>query len=167
MGKADGSQRNGCKGGNTGGAYKVIEALGGIEAEVDYPYTHKDGQCQFQKSKEKVKVTSYQSVGKGNETEMKKYVGSTGPLSVCGSASGWHHYKSGILTTCGNHSNHCFQIVGYGEANGTSYWKVRNSWGARWGENGFIRIQMGNNLCLITPNPTKVFTTGANESVIV
>merc|ERR1712000_513037 len=45
--KGDGSKRNGCNGGIPSAAYKVIEQLGGIEAEADYPYTHKNGQCHF------------------------------------------------------------------------------------------------------------------------
>jgi C1A family cysteine protease len=165
--KGDGSQRNGCKGGNTLAAYKVIEQLGGIEGSSDYPYTAKNGQCKFSKSKEKVKVTGYQRVGQNDETEMKKYVGSTGPLSVCVAAKTWHGYKSGVMSTCDTQVDHCVQIVGYGEANGKNYWKVRNSWGTKWGEDGFLRIEIGKNLCKIAGNPSKVQTAAAAQLEVV
>jgi len=165
--KGDKSRRNGCNGGMPSSAYNVIKSLGGMEAEADYRYTAKNGNCQFQKSKVKVKVTSYQSVGRGSETEMKKYVGSTGPLSVCGDCNTWRNYHGGILTSCGRSMGHCYQIVGYGEENGVAYWKVRNSWGTGFGEQGYVRIKLGQNLCAINKVPTKTVTASADESVVV
>jgi cysteine peptidase B len=165
--KGDGSKRNGCQGGNTGTAYKVIEQLGGIEGSSDYPYTAKNGQCKFSASKEKVKVTGYQKVGQNDETEMKSYVGSTGPLSVCVAAKTWHGYKGGVMSTCDTSVDHCVQVVGYGEDNGKSYWKVRNSWGTSWGEDGFLRIEIGKNLCKIASDPTKVQTAAAAGPEVV
>merc|ERR1712166_1519625 len=38
-------------------------------------------------------------------------------------------------------------IVGYGVDNGKKYWKIRNSWGASWGEAGYIRIVRGKGEC--------------------
>lgn len=40
---------------------------------------------------------------------------------------------------------HIVRIVGWGIENKIPYWIVANSWGRRWGENGFFRILRGNN----------------------
>ena len=53
-------------------------------------------------------------------------------------------YSSGILTDgikCGTTLDHAVEIVGYGTQNGIDYWKVRNSWGETWGEDGYVLIQ--------------------------
>lgn len=47
-------------------------------------------------------------------------------------------YKSGIITSadCGSNVDHAVTIVGYG----ANYYIVKNSWGADWGEEGYVRI---------------------------
>jgi C1A family cysteine protease len=69
------------------------------------------------------------------------------PVSVAIEAdkSVFQHYTSGILTNdaCGSNLDHGVLAVGYGEDNGVKYWKVKNSWGTTFGEDGYIRIEKG------------------------
>lgn len=61
---------------------------------------------------------------------------------------------SGCQTSASN-NNHAMVIVGYGHDPVTNldYWKLRNSWGKGWGENGYIRIVRGVNMCNIESDP--------------
>jgi len=58
-------------------------------------------------------------------------------------------YQGGIYHYRGNETDvdHDVEVVGWGEEDGVPFWKVRNSWGTYWGEDGFFRIVRGlNNL---------------------
>jgi C1A family cysteine protease len=70
-----------------------------------------------------------------------------GPVSVAIEADKtvFQHYKGGILKdeACGEALDHGVLAVGYGVDNGVKYWKVKNSWGPTFGEEGYIRIEKG------------------------
>jgi len=56
-------------------------------------------------------------------------------------------YRSGVLTDdCGcawddvSCIDHAVVLVGYDDTADIPFWKLRNSWGANWGEDGYFRI---------------------------
>ena len=62
------------------------------------------------------------------------------------SSAGWRDYGSGVLMAdqCNNKSgiNHAVTAVGFGVLNSVEYVLIKNSWGASWGDNGYIRISL-------------------------
>lgn len=47
---------------------------------------------------------------------------------------------------------HAIEIVGWGEENNNKYWIIKNSWGDKWGRNGYFYIKRGSNTCEIENN---------------
>nr|GLL18262.1 low-temperature-induced cysteine proteinase-like [Ipomoea trifida] len=130
---------DGCDGGDTDKAFEFIIDNGGIDSEEDYPYTGEDGKCDFyrQNNAKAVSIDGYGYVLEDDEEELGWAVVRHGPISVAlnGDAYDFQLYESGI------YSGPCGTIVGYGSENGVDYWIVKNSWGERWGEEGYMRIQ--------------------------
>ena len=88
-----------------------------------------------------------------------------GPVSVAIEAdkSAFQLYQGGVLDNpaCGKDLDHGVLIVGYGTQGSKNYWKVKNSWGAKWGEEGYIRMARGKNMCGIATEPS--YPTGAKK----
>jgi len=55
------------------------------------------------------------------------------------------NYESGIYTHQSGkmEGGHAVKILGWGNEDGIDYWICANSWGPKWGENGFFRIAFG------------------------
>jgi C1A family cysteine protease len=68
------------------------------------------------------------------------------PVSVAVDASNWKFYEGGIFNNCRSepeHMNHGVLLVGYDEES----YIIKNSWGTRWGEDGYIRLAKKGNVC--------------------
>jgi hypothetical protein len=137
---AEGNQ--GCNGGLMDDAFKYIISNGGLDTEADYPYTARDGVCNSAKqSKHAASITGFTDVPANSETQLAAAV-ALGPVSVAIEAdqSGFQSYTSGVFSgPCGTQLDHGVLAVGYTD----SYWIVKNSWGASWGDQGFIYMARG------------------------
>jgi len=146
----------GCNGGDTPTAYEYVIGAGGQDTEASYPYHAVNQACQFKAADVEAKISSWKYVGRNSEPEMLTGVATVSPLSICVDAEPWQFYSGGIMTAsqCGTSLDHCVQITGYDTSAATPFWSVRNSWGADWGEKGFIRLQYGHNPCGVAIEPT-------------
>ena len=74
------------------------------------------------------------------------------PIAVGVDAINWSPYKSGVFNNCKTSINHHVLVVGIIDDS----WKVKNSWGSKWGEDGYIRLASGNTcaICNLGVSPT-------------
>lgn len=132
----------------------------GMCTEAEEPYKAVDMKCE--QCKEVAKFEGCYDVPNDDEEQLMKAV-SQQPVSIAIEAdnSVFMFYKGGIIdgATCGTKLDHGVLIVGYGVDNGNKYWLVKNSWGALWGENGYVRIardetKRGAGVCGIAAQPS-------------
>lgn len=150
----------GCKGGWDDDIYIYSKDVGGITTIGELPYTANDSKpCDesHPKVRESI-VKKFVRLPRNDEKSLQIHLATIGPVSAAFHAShSLGHYKQGIFNDpdheCnGKGPNHMVLIVGYGtdKATGLDYFIAKNSWGQRWGENGFFRIaRNNNNLCKI------------------
>ncbi|XP_054158270.1 procathepsin L-like [Oppia nitens] len=152
-----------CKNGNfMETALQTVKALGGIETNEKYPYVNgkigKVGNClKLDKPNrffaDNLKVVNVAS----NALHMQIALLDYGPLVVYIHVyANFFKYNSSTIyesVDCNQPINHAVTIVGFGEENGKPYWIVRNSWGAKWCDKGYIKILRGSNMCRIESTP--------------
>lgn len=130
--------------------------------------------CNYSELPTKYKVSRYEYLGgfygTTNEENMIKEIRARGPIPG-NIVVPWtfSYYKNGIYSTKGLKKNtgtfnkvslfdknlswssvdHSILIVGYGEEDGVKFWIGMNTWGEKWGEDGYFRILRGENECNI------------------
>ena len=145
----------GCNGGLMDQGFQYIIDNSGVCSETEYPYKATDGQCL--QCKTVARISSYFDVQTMNETAILAAI-QNGPLSIAIEADqqSFQFYSGGIYSDvgCGTNLDHGVNLVGYGSENGKDYWILRNSWGTTWGENGYMRILRGKNICGLSQMPS-------------
>jgi len=115
----------------------------GQSLESAYTYKGANGTCQDSKYNKFVNVSIINTVTPLSADQLIAAI-AQGPTSVTVEADRWAFqlYNGGVLNAqdCGTNLDHAITGIGYGTEGGQQYYIVRNSWGDRWGEEGYIRI---------------------------
>lgn len=106
-------------------------------------------------------IADYAVLPSNNYTVLMNTVAKLGPVTVSVACMPWHLYQSGVFyaplhTGSATDLDHLVVLEGYGTdaESGEDYWLVRNSWGPRWGEKGYIRLKrVGEQECAIDDTP--------------
>jgi len=136
----------GCNGGSMELGFAYEEGVN-VCSESSYPYTARDGSCKASSCTTAIPqggITGYKTVSQS--TSSLKSAIQQGPVSVAIEADqmSFQLYNGGTITSgCGTNLDHGVLAVGYGD----SYFKVKNSWGASWGMNGYVQISTSGNTC--------------------
>ena len=134
----------GCQGGDIGDAYEYILRVGGLENGLYYPYKGAAQPCAHDPSRfERPRVDDWIDLPKGSCSSLLNSVAQQ-PVATAVAASAMQFYSGGVFSSkyCGTSINHAVTVIGYGtDATAQKdFWLVRNSWGAAWGESGYIRM---------------------------
>jgi len=90
-------------------------------------------------------MTGFSQIPENKLEPLMRVLYEVGPAKVSISIpEGFHQYDSGVMDACPKDSivTHGAVLLGYGEDSvlGVKYWKLQNSWGPEWGEDGRFRF---------------------------
>eukprot|EP00768_Dysnectes_brevis_P001355 gnl/Dysnectes_brevis/1336_a1500_1680.p1 GENE.gnl/Dysnectes_brevis/1336_a1500_1680~~gnl/Dysnectes_brevis/1336_a1500_1680.p1 ORF type:complete len:575 (-),score=195.30 gnl/Dysnectes_brevis/1336_a1500_1680:59-1783(-) len=171
----------GCSGGFGEMVGKFSEDHGILTEDVYGAYTATDEQCTADQHKgaERYYYTGYQCLGgyygaetSAEEIQWEIYRSGSVPVSIL-ATDAFKDYESGVFIepTLGandddvprhyfyEENNHLVLATGWGvdADTGIKYWDIQNSWGAEWGENGFVRLRRGTDELGVESAPVQFF----------
>eukprot|EP00927_Polykrikos_kofoidii_P072269 TRINITY_DN68403_c0_g1_i1.p1 TRINITY_DN68403_c0_g1~~TRINITY_DN68403_c0_g1_i1.p1 ORF type:complete len:465 (-),score=62.19 TRINITY_DN68403_c0_g1_i1:234-1520(-) len=161
--------KGGCKGGTVELGMEYV-LRHGLSTEVDYPYLAKTASCRKVTSSAAViprtplegyaagiytvqegsrlissrfGLVGWEKLPENKALPLLRALVALGPVAISVTARTWHVYSRGIFSDCSKDAilGHAVVLVGFGGKGDKKYWKIQNSWGSDWGENGFIRLK--------------------------
>ncbi|CAL1545450.1 unnamed protein product [Lymnaea stagnalis] len=129
--------------------FDCIVAIGGLCTPSGYK--NGTGYCNSALCTPVGKVSGTGYIPTGQENFMLKVIRLT-PISAYINAGvpSFQSYVSGVYEDASCYPttlDHAVQVVGYGTDAGKDFWIIKNSWGANWGEQGYMRMLRGKNMC--------------------
>ncbi|GJM87747.1 hypothetical protein PR202_ga03736 [Eleusine coracana subsp. coracana] len=145
----------GCSGGNSARAFDYVKRANGLSTEADYPYAAQNGKCLRNPEGQ-----AYPRGGIGGRETVRPSMDEAALMravaaqpvvaAVEGGGMDFKMYRAGIFTgPCGTNLSHQVAVIGYGTdyvetgGSGRDFWLIKNSWGDRWGEYGYMRLLRG------------------------
>merc|ERR1711907_51900 len=144
---------HGCQGGLMDFAFKYAES-NKMEQEADYRYTARNGVCQYKVNEGVFNTVGYTDVMHNSPSQLMA-ASNLGVVSIAIEADKrvFQHYTGGVIDSsdCGKQLDHGVAVVGYT----SDSFIVRNSWGASWGDQGYVQISnSAENICGILSAPS-------------
>lgn len=142
-----------CKGGSLVGVFQYLEKTGAVTEDC-FPYTSGENghvpPCPTKCPTGKPWIKHHCAAGSVKKMEnivaMKTELYNSGPIGTHFKLyRDFNYYKSGIYYhkageyVCG----HYMKVIGWGVENNEHYWVIANSFGADWGDHGFVKFKMG------------------------
>ena len=159
-------QNNGCVGGQPSYVYDYIINKG-VNLESNYPYAGKEEKCKTPTMRGIFKRLRSYIYPEKNVVSLIQYL-QYGPIAVNHYVpDDFKYYSSGIFNTSDCHHsttiNHSSLLVGYDFRSNPPFFILKNSWGEKWGEKGYYKVEIGSlnfknpGFCYLANNGFNVF----------
>merc|ERR1711881_45851 len=152
----------GCGGGSMESAFSFEKGVN-VATESSYPYTARDGSCKssgYATGIPKGGITGYKTVGSSSQSLMSAIQQNPVSVAIEADQNAFQGYSGGIIKSgCGTNLDHGVLAVGYDSSQG--YFLVKNSWGASWGDAGYVKISTSGNTCGIHSDASYATASGS------
>lgn len=138
-----------------------------IVTQIKMLYGQKDHHCQTKQATDKMR-----NCAESMSYLLQKYGPIVTGIYVDESRSEWDYGSSPDFTelcrtTSSDTINHAVTIVGENQ----THWKMQNSWGTSWGDNGYFYVEKGCNYCNMETTFTQIYQLSLgdddfNESLV-